>query len=224
MIERIHTFAKLLGIIKQKIDTIRTDEKRQIRFLQLGAADGIKCDFVAQITNKDDFGILVEPYNVSFVELLKNKPKSEFPNYTFHNYAVLPEKFYNLDLKFNIEVPRMKNDLPTGNHFFTGQTRHGCDFVEGECTKVSLKKFIEESVINTVDVLILDIEGFDGDIVMEYVDIQQPHVIVFEYWEIIDKELGLEIESLEKVVSKLNALGYNVIGFKDDYCAFKNVI
>ena len=229
MIEILESFEVLLNKTKQIIDNLRTIDKNNIYFLQLGAGDGIMFDFVEQITIPSDFGILVEPYDESFQLLLKNKPSEKFPNYTFKKCAVLPDRFFNLNLTFNVQVRRAGDSISGGNHFFPGQTKHGCEFIKGECIQISLQEFLKKNVTHFIDVLIIDIEGLDGDIIMEYLDLQQPSVIIFEYWQIMDEmhypdirqSHGLDVEKLQTVINKLNLLGYSLIRYADDYCAFK---
>lgn len=215
-----------VNAVKKEIDKLRTTENQKINFVQLGAGDGIDtCDIVNKVMNVDDFGILVEPHPTTFSLLKKNKPIDKYINYQFHQFAVVPDKFFDLRLKFKIQVDKYETSgYPPGNNLLIGDTRHGCTFVESECEVITLSRFVTEYINFPVDCLMLDIEGLDNDVVVEYVTkFTKPSIICFELWEdYVFEHIDMNISKREEVLTVLEKHNYKIFKSNDDFCAILN--
>lgn len=213
-------FNDIVVFTKNKINQIRENNNGTLKFVQLGANNGINPnDIVNIVTEPSDEGILVEPHPEVFLDLIKNKPLTLYPNYTFYNFGVIPNKFEYLTLKFKKQV---SGGYPQGNHFISGPTRHGVDFIDGTANIVYLNDFITNYVKTPIDCLIMDIEGFDSDIVAEYLKFDKPKLICYEAWNFNKEQIkSMDIDFLtkEEILDILEKHGYEVFKCNDDFCA-----
>lgn len=216
----------LKGLIKNKFN------KDSIRFIQIGANDGVTNDVASHVLETTDNGIFIEPMEGAFNLLLENK--KNFINSSFLKLALLPEI-----LKDNNKMNLLSQDeLRQGSSFLnlnqviTPYSERIIDQIEVET--ITVENLINEHNIVDLDFLFCDVEGIDSLIVDNFLEKIKPEVMFFEscgWWCNEDIQIQVtnnnivSIPSRHKFKLKLESLGYYVIDFTDkdgrDVVAFK---
>lgn len=204
---------------KSKLEELRIQKNRgYLKYLQVGACDGEFDDFAFYATTKQDHGILVEPNPVAFKMLQQNK--KDYLNCTLLNYAILPEKFKNRNLRFRNHV------TPSGPPFGSTFVEIGEPGLEpAEVSILTVKELLTGYVKEPVDCLFVDVEGLDADLVFEYTQYAEPDFILFESWNYTEFHLAnwnnIDLMYRADCIDHLKNKGYTVEQFRDDICAFK---
>lgn len=211
---------EIVKLIENEIKLLR-NKKNEINFIQIGAGVGTEThDIVNQVMLPIDNGILVEPFHENFEKLKKNKPPKVYPNYNLYEFAILPTKFIDLNLKFKVQTNKYVGH-PEGNNFLLGETKHGCDFIESECKVISLVEFFHNYVKDNIDCLFVDIEGLDYELIVEYVqNFPKPKILCFEGWEdFAFDQINMQLIKRNETIDILQKCNYKLFRVKDDFLA-----
>tara|TARA_B100000780_G_scaffold114752_1_gene80453 strand:- start:255 stop:1010 length:756 start_codon:yes stop_codon:yes gene_type:complete len=169
-------------------------QKKIDYLIQIGANDGLRFDNLNYYIKKyNTKSILVEPIKDNF-EDLKNNYK-EFPNIIFENLAIA----VNDEISYLYKVNPLKLKNYIGDHYI-GITsfdrnhliKHGvkkAHIIKEEVNSISISDLIIKHNVNKFDLLFVDAEGYDADIVSDFLNssLMRP-VIILEYLHIPNKK------------------------------------
>jgi FkbM family methyltransferase len=191
-------------------------------FLQIGANDGVTGDPIHQLVKRHLWkGILVEPVPYLFEKLKKNYANLA-SNLIFENVAISNES----EKRIIYYISDEKNELPTwakGLNSFNKthilwQERNfpniGEYIKEESIDCVSLKELLNRNSVDEVNLLLIDVEGYDYDILKQLDSIPElPDVVIYEHKCLGDQKC----ESQQFMISK----GYDIFESGGDTIAIK---
>ncbi len=209
--------------------------KKRIRFIQIGANDGLNNDPIYKYVRRDRWqGILIEPQPNVFQQLLENYPTHK--RLTFVN-AAIADPTEELQLyRFSFADRRWLHGWTTFDRDQLVDTFHNSSYFREmaekekltvpetveeaietvEIEKLSFMDLVEKHGMNDFDILVMDVEGYELEILkMIDFDTVQIKVILFEH------RLSQENESI-RIQEILRKFGYAILRFKYDSIAVKN--
>ena len=188
--------------------------------IQIGANDGIRFDNLNFFIKKYKINsILVEPVTKYFLSLKSNYKELDFVN--LENCAIsVDEKknyIYIVSEKF---LDKYGNHIPGINSFDKNHLiSHGVKkkhIEKKEVVSISIEKLIEKYKIKNLDLLFIDTEGYDGEIVYDFLSKSSMRpIIVFEY-------IHIKSDFFEKVAQKLDEKNYNYFEVQENLFCFPN--
>jgi FkbM family methyltransferase len=175
--------------------------QRKMTLLQIGACDGVTSDSIyTYIKSGDVNAYLVEPSKVNFEKL--NKFYSDQSNATLINVAVADKNevrpFYTVK-----DEGRWKDDgsaRQIASFYKSHLLKHG--ILESEISMEDVKcstlaTIVDEYSIKNLDLLLIDTEGYDGEIVkMALRQNIKPNFIVFENAQLVKSYTQAELNDL----------------------------
>ena len=174
--------------------------------IQIGANDGRRFDDLNKFVKKyTPYVIFVEPIKSYFKELKKNYSNQK--NLYFENCAVSVKN--EINQLYSVKDSKLKfyDDHVVGITSFSKNhlIKHGIkkkDIIKVDVQSISVKDLIKKYSIKTLDLIMIDAEGYDGTIVIDLLDISliRP-IIIFEY-------IHIENSIFEKCLSLLNEKNY----------------
>ena len=188
-----------INLILEKI----FDNQKIESLVQIGANDGNRFDelnkFIKQYKIKS---ILVEPINEYFEDLKRNY--QNFENVYFENSAITvgaenKEIFAvnNNNLKDYDEHIKGINSFDK-NHLI----KHGVKsnhIIKKKINCISISNLLEKYNITNLDILFIDAEGYDGDILIDFLNNSKHEpILIFEYIHVKNKILQKLINLLSK--------------------------
>jgi len=195
-------------------------EKRKINYLiQIGANDGLRFDNLNYYIKKyNTKSILVEPIKDNFEDLKKNY--KGYPNIIFENLAIA----VNNEISYLYKVNPLKLNNYIGDHYI-GITsfdknhliKHGVkkkDIIKEEVNSISINNLIIKHDIKKFDLLFIDAEGYDADIVSDFLNssLIRP-IIVLEYLHILN-------EKFENLANQLTEKKYVYFSLNENMFCF----
>jgi FkbM family methyltransferase len=199
---------------------------RQGIFIQIGAGAG---DLDERASFRDGFSqivksldrslideiILIEPNQLNFP--LLSKSWSDFQNVKIVNMAITPAKYGTSKCHIywsHLDGPNFQTASIDPYHVLKHFPMQVIEDLEvAECDSISLDKFLEQHKNQHIKLLGLDIEGIDGEVILE-TNFQKYDIdlISFEYIH-----LGVH---LEEVSTHLESCGFRFVGFGVDVNQF----
>ncbi len=203
-----------INLILEKI----FDNQKIESLVQIGANDGNRFDelnkFIKQYKIKS---ILVEPINEYFEDLKRNY--QNFENVYFENSAITvgaEEKeifaVNNNNLKDYDEHIKGINSFDK-NHLI----KHGVKsnhIIKKKINCISISNLLEKYNITNLDILFIDAEGYDGDILIDFLNNSKHEpILIFEYIHVKNKILQKLINLLSKKKYSYFDINENLICF-----------
>ncbi len=203
-----------INLILEKI----FDNQKIESLVQIGANDGNRFDelnkFIKQYKIKS---ILVEPINEYFEDLKRNY--QNFENVYFENSAITvgAEKkeifaVNNNNLKDYDEHIKGINSFDK-NHLI----KHGVKsnhIIKKKINCISILNLLEKYNITNLDILFIDAEGYDGDILIDFLNNSKHEpILIFEYIHVKNKILQKLINLLTKKKYSYFDINENLICF-----------
>ena len=196
--------------------------------IQIGANDGLRFDTLNYYIKKyKTKSILVEPIKNNF-EDLKNNYK-EYKNIIFENLAIS----VNNEISYLYKVDPLKLKNYSGDHY-VGITsfdknhliKHGVkkkDIIEEKVDSISINNLIIEHNLDKFDLLFIDAEGYDADIVIDFLttSLIRP-IIVLEYLHVPNKKFENLINQLNHRKYVYFSLNENMFCFPEENSSFIN--
>jgi FkbM family methyltransferase len=188
-----------LNLILKKI----FDSQRIKCLIQIGANDGNRFDELNKFIKEHKIkSILVEPINEYFEDLKRNY--QNFENVYFENSAITvaaKEKeifaVNNNNLKDYDEHIKGINSFDK-NHLI----KHGVKskhIIKKKINCISILNLLEKYNISNLDILFVDAEGYDGDILLDFLsNSKQEPILIFEYIHVKNKILKDLIDKITK--------------------------
>jgi FkbM family methyltransferase len=195
-------------------------------FLQIGANDGVMNDpiYNFNMDNKSVIsGFLLEPLPDIYEKLVRNYQPC--PNVKAFNLAIHETEaemvLHRVKPSLADEVPEFARGVASfdATHWEKTTIVPNADYMEQVKVKcISFADFIKSNGIDSLDLLLIDTEGYDYQILMS-IDFTfiKPKMIRFEHG-VRDKVMSLE--NFTAVCSHLNSFGYQIIAESYDATAY----
>lgn len=204
---------RFLGFLRNIIDNknyskyiFKKLSTKEIFFIQIGANDGVSQDPIFKYSEKWK-GILIEPLKEPFNNLIKNYENKRTGKY-FENVAIgenngeiemIIPKIGNEDTNYATKVASIVNNN-TLNKFDT----------ETQIVKqTTLSSLLKKYNVQKIDLLVLDVEGYELNIINSYSFDIKPQVIYLETRFFNYNDLVLFYERMIK-------LGYSIFPERDN--------
>lgn len=154
--------------------------------VQIGSNDGKRFDILNKFIKKySPTSILVEPIKKDFDDLKKNYSNQK--NISFENSAISVNNKFNTLFKVKDEKLKFYSEHVKGITSFNEKhlLKHGISkfhIEEVEVNSLSIFDLQKKYSINHLDLLMIDAEGYDGDIVIDFLSTNTLRpLIIFEY-------------------------------------------
>ena len=201
-------------------------EEKKINFLiQIGANDGRRFDILNNYIKIYKIkSLLVEPIKESFEKLKKNYEDCNFVS--FENSAISVNNeityLYKVDLKY---LDNYDDHIPGITSFEKKHLlNHGVKknhIVTEKINSVSMENLIAKYNIDNFDLLFVDTEGYDGNIVNDFLkNILIRPIIILEYIHINNEKFKTLIDQLEKQEYFFFSINENMFCFPKEDEAF----
>ena len=197
--------------------------------IQIGANDGKRFDVINSFIKKySPKAILVEPIKENYKDLKLNYKDQN--NIFFENSAISVNNEINFLFKVDEQKFKFYDEHIKGISSFDKShlLKHGVSnsHIKKENVKsISFEKLIEKYSVIYLDLLMVDAEGYDGDIVIDFLSNSSLRpLIIFEYLHIKNKKL----EKLINILISKNFIFYkleeNMVCLPKENEKFKNLV
>ena len=197
-------------------------KKNKIKSLmQIGANDGSRFDNINKFIKEFDVnGVLVEPVPYYFDQL--KETYSNEKNLILENCAI-SEKSGEINIYFvkkeflnnYDEHVRGINSLDR-NHLIKHNIK-SAHIYEQKVKSLCIKDLIKKNHIKYLDLLVIDAEGYDGNIVIDFLkNIEFKPILIFEFIHIKHTIFSEVIKNLDEKKYKYFQLNENLICFTDE--------
>ena len=184
--------------------------------IQIGANDGSRFDILNVFIKKYKIkSILVEPIKENFEELINNYSKIE--NIIFENSAISVKGEISFLYKVKSQYLNKYGEHVKAISSFNKKhlISHGVknSHIEKQMiNSISIKELLNKHKIENFDLLFLDAEGYDGNIVNDFLDesLLKPYII-FEFIHIDNDIFKILINKLIQKKYNLFNIGENII-------------
>ena len=195
-------------------------EKKEITSLiQIGANDGESFDELSLFIKKYQINsILVEPIDEHFQKL--ENLYSSLNNVILEKVAISDDdkKKYLYSVKKEVRQIYGSHAKAISSFDLNHLTKHGIKKKHIEKVAIStssIKKLIEKHKLDKVDLFFCDAEGYDGQIVLSFLNCPvNCKIIIFEFIHIENKILKTVISNLEKENFRLFPINENLVCIK----------
>jgi len=198
------------------------NDKKINCLIQIGANDGLRFDILNQYIKKyKTKSILVEPIKKSFNDLIVNY--KDYNNIIFENVAIS----VNSQISHLYKIDHSKEEKYKSEHFKGIMSfdkghliKHGVkknDIVKEEVKSISINNLIKKHKLNKVDLLFVDAEGYDADIIEDFLktSLMRP-IIIFEYLHVSNKKFKDLVDSLNNKKYFFFSLNENMVCFPEE--------
>tara|TARA_B110000240_G_scaffold158593_1_gene176734 strand:- start:897 stop:1652 length:756 start_codon:yes stop_codon:yes gene_type:complete len=209
-----------------KILNFLFSDKKINYLIQIGANDGLRFDILNKyIKRYNTKSILVEPIKKSFHDLMENY--KDYNNIIFENVAIS----VNDQITHLYKIDHSKEEKYKSEHFKGIMSfdknhliKHGVkknDIVKEVVESTSIDNLIKKYKIDIVDLLFVDAEGYDADIIEDFLrtSLMRP-IIIFEYLHVPNKKFKDLVNSFNKKKYLFFSLNENLICFPQEKHSF----
>ncbi len=198
--------------------------KKDIRFLQIGAYDGLSNDPLLAAAERYGWsGICVEPQPRAFVQL--QKVYKDRPKVQLVQAAIGPsnEKKVFYSLKEDVRLPMWAYQLASfdRSHILKHQPMF-CDvqldglILEEKVDCITFDYLLETTSIDYVDVLQIDVEGYDYELLKMFnLPSRLPSVVNFEHVHLSKSDWNSAAEMLINLGYRLAVAGWDTLAFRE---------
>jgi|TARA_B110000967_G_scaffold36507_1_gene35740 FkbM family methyltransferase len=206
--------------IDKLLDTLFKDKKIN-NIIQIGANDGVRFDILNSYIKKyKTKSILVEPIKENYEKLKKNYEDCNF--ISFENSAISTNNEISFLYKVNEKYIKNYDDHIPGITSFNKEhlLKHGVKNRHIICENVSsinMKDLIIKHRLNSLDLLYVDAEGYDGKIIIDFLTTTNiKPVIILEFIHIKNIIFESLIKILEENKYKLFTIDENLICYPEN--------
>lgn len=189
--------------------------------IQIGANDGLRFDNLNSFVKKYKPNVIfVEPIKSNFINLKKNYSNQE--NLFFENSAISTNNKINNIFKVKETSLKHYDDHVIGLSSFDKNhlLKHGVkrrDIIQEKIQSISIIDLLKKYSIKNLDLLFIDAEGYDGEIIIDFIKYSKLRpILIFEYihinYEIFQKTLDI----LSYTGFKFFKIDENIICFPKD--------
>ena len=201
------------------------EEKKINNLIQIGANDGSRFDIINKyIKSYKVKSLLVEPIKESFEKLKENYKGFNFV--TFENSAISVNNelmyLYKVDPKY---FGNYDDHIPGITSFDKKHLlKHGVKkkhIVKEKINSLTLENLINKHSINDFEILYIDVEGYDGNLVNDFLNniIIRP-IIILEYIHINNDVFQKLINNLQNNKYEFFAIDENLVCFPEKYIKY----
>ena len=205
---------------------------KTLKVLQIGACDGFTSDSIySYVKNGSIKAFLVEPVKVNFSKL--SEFYKDVPNAVLIN-AAIADKNESRTMYSVKDEGRWKDDgwaRQLASFYKEHLQKH--DFRDDEIISQEVKcktlgSIMSENNVEDLDVLLIDTEGYDGEVVkMALKEHVKPDYLVFENAQLVQNYSQIELDELYSLLDK-NGYSWthdriNTMAVRKDYLSTKNV-
>lgn len=195
----------MLKILTDRI--IKQRNEKIIRFIQVGANDGIVGDPIRPVIKKEWIGVLIEP-NPKCFQLLQNN-YHDFPLLSFENIAI-----HDTLKNIKMYIPKKHSKSQIASIFRNGSLRtknknplsliskKKINIINVKCDTID--NIIEKYAIQPLDALVIDAEGADH-IVLNSITLEKNQPLIIQY-----EHLHLSKQDYINTKNKLKFFGYKL--------------
>jgi FkbM family methyltransferase len=196
-------------------------EHPHVRYLQVGAFDGITGDPIYPLIERHSLqGILIEPQKDAFERLKTNYAR--FPHFHFVNAAIADhDGWINLfRIRPGAHGPEWLHQIASFDRNVLMSRAHMVPNLESmieteQARCLTFETLLKEIGIENVDLLQVDVEGFDAETLRLFdIPARKPAIVRFEHSH-------LSISDHEKSISLLTSVGYRVTASGSDTLAYR---
>ena len=195
-------------------------KKKINNLIQIGANEGKRFDLLSPYIKKYQCkSLLVEPIKEYFIKLKENYKNDNF--ILFENSAISVNNEIQKIYKVNTKYLNNYSDHIPGISSFDKEhlIKHGVKkrhIVSEPVTSINIANLITKHKFNSLDLLFIDAEGYDGNIAIDFLTttLIRP-IIILEYIHIQKKIFKDLISILEKEKYVLFAINENLICYPD---------
>lgn len=218
---RIPVLYRIFGILKTYLDNYQYSDKlfkklqsRKIFFVQIGANDGVSQDPIFRYSEKWS-GILIEPLKEPF-EKLKYNYANKSDGKCFVKLAIGPNdgtvemyvpKINENNKSFATKIASLKQNSLLKSH----------DFEKVVIKQITLSTLIQKHKVKSIDLLVMDVEGYELDILSTYSFNLKPKIIFME-------TRFYSYNDLVSFYSRMKNLGYSIFPEKDNCLMINKVV
>ena len=191
--------------------------------IQIGANDGKRFDEISKFIKKNNElkAILVEPVKKYFEELKKNY--KDFKNIKFENSAI--SKNNEINFLYCVKDEFLKNYQDHIKGINSHEIRHllNHNVKESHIEKIKVETLTFQNLIKKydlteIDLLYIDVEGYDDKIVLDFLDNSKLRpILIFEYIHIKNTSLKILIKRLLNENYKILRVNENVICYNENF-------
>ncbi len=191
----------------------------KVNFLiQIGANDGKRFDILSKFIKKyTPKAIFLEPLPSNFNDLKKNYHEQK--NLIFENLAVSVNDEITKLFKVKSSKLSLYDDHVIGitsfdiNHLLKHRIKKSHIIAE-KVKSISIEKLFEKHKVNNLDLLYIDIEGYDGNVVIDFLSKSNIRpLIIFEY-------IHIKNEIFKKTLNLLNEKKYFYFKIEENLVCF----
>ncbi len=197
------------------------DSQKIESLIQIGANNGDRFDDLSKYIKKNKiFCVLVEPINIYFEELKKNYKNYE--NIYFEKSAITASnnnKIYTVDEKYLEKYDEHIQGISSfkKNHLI----KHGVKpkhIISQNINCLTILELFNKYNINTLDLLFIDAEGYDGNIILDFLESSKLEpIIIFEF-------IHIESKIFKKLIEKLIHKNYKYFSVNENLVCFPKKI
>ncbi len=196
------------------------EEKKITNLIQIGANDGNRFDIINKyIKSYKVKSLLVEPIKESFEKLKENY--KDFNFVTFENSAISVNNELIYLYKVNPKYFIYYDDHIPGITSFDKKhlLKHGVKdrhIVKEKVNSLTIENLINKHNFNNFEILFIDVEGYDGNIVNDFLNniIIRP-IIILEYIHINNDTFQKLISNLQKYKYEFFSIDENLVCFPE---------
>ena len=197
--------------------------------IQIGANDGKRFDeinfFIKKFNTK---AILIEPIEKNFLELKKNYKNSK--NVIFENSAITKKNdiIYLFKVKDSYLWNYDEHVKGLNSFYIKHLIKHGVKkkhIIKEKVSTLTFNQLLKKYHLKKLDLLLIDAEGYDGDLVIEFLKLKKFRpIIVLEYIHINNEKLKKLIFLLKKNNFYFFDINENMICFPIELRRIKEII
>ena len=203
--------------------------KQNIKTLvQIGSNDGVRFDSLNKFIKKYfPKTILIEPIKNNFIDLKKNYKDQK--NVFFENSAISVNNEINILFKVDEAKSHLYGEHIKGITSFNIEhlLRHDVKKAHVKKEKVnliSIKNLLDKYSINQLDLLVVDTEGYDGDIIIDFLSTSTLRpLIILEYIHIKNNTFKKLLDLLNLKKFHFFKIDENLICFPTEFDNSKNI-
>jgi FkbM family methyltransferase len=210
---------EVLNAINTK-DVLRSLYKNKLvnKIVQIGANDGLRFDELRSfIIEFDTKALLVEPIPEYFLNL-KNNYKDQ-KNIVLENSAISVDGKQKLMFKVDSKFYELYHDHVYGlSSFEKGHLiKHGVrnkHIISEKIKTINIKDLLNKHNFFDLDLLYVDAEGYDGEIIKEFIKLLETRpILIFEY-------VHIDYTIFKEVIKLLDQNNYKILKCSENVVAF----
>ena len=201
-----------------KLLKILFEERKINNLIQIGANDGQRFDILNFYIKKyQTKSLLVEPIKENFEKLKQNYQDCNFVSFDNSAISVGDEISYLYKVK-NQYIKNYSDHIPGITSFDKNHLiKHGVKnnhIVRESVNSISVKDLISKNNLNSLDLLFIDAEGYDGKIAIDFLSTTSIFpIIILEY-------IHIDSDIFKDLINLLDAKKYNILSLNENLICY----